>query len=162
MDFKLNWMELNTWNQRQTSENKILEMKMKKTFLLAIALIILAACSSTDVDISGDWKLVSYGDTGNATPAIPNVDTSIKFDSNGQISGNVGCNSFGGNYKMSGDQITFNSIIATLMYCEETSSQEQAVLNVFSDNVSLQIQMSSDTLTITSADGSSVVNLTRK
>jgi len=48
------------------------------------------------------------------------------------------------------------------MYCEETSPQEQAVLGVFSDGVKLQIQMNSSTLTITSADGASVVNLVRE
>ena len=81
---------------------------MKKTFLFVIALLILTACSSASPDITGEWKLVSYGDAANPTPAIPNVDTSIKFDSNGQINGNVGCNGFGGNYEMSGDKITFN------------------------------------------------------
>ena len=135
---------------------------MKKTFLLAIALAILTACTSASADITGDWKLVSYGDAANPSPAISNVDTSIKFDSNSQINGNVGCNGFGGNYKISGDSITFNSIVSTMMYCEETSSQEQAVLGVFSDNVELKIQLNNDTLTITSADGVSVVNLARK
>ena len=135
---------------------------MKKIFLLAITLFILAACSSAGTDITGDWKLISYGDAAKTTPAIPNVDTSIKFDSNGQISGNVGCNSFGGNYEVNGDKITFSSIMSTLMYCEETSSQEQAILSIFSDNANLKIQMNGETLTITSADGASVVNLARK
>jgi heat shock protein HslJ len=135
---------------------------MKKIFLLVITLFILAACSSASADIAGDWKLISYGNATKTTPAIPDVDTSIKFDSNGQISGNVGCNSFGGNYEVSGDKISFSSIMSTLMYCEETSSQEQAVLRIFSDNVNLQIQMNGNTLTITSADGTSAVNLARK
>jgi len=135
---------------------------MKMTFLLTLAFLILSACSSASVDITGEWRLVSYGDAANPTPAIANVDTSIKFDSKGQLNGNVGCNGFGGNYEMSGDTITFNSIMSTLMYCEETSAQEQAVLGVFSDNVKLQIQMNGNTLTITSADGASVVTLARK
>jgi heat shock protein HslJ len=137
-------------------------MKMKKTFLLVITLLILTACSSASPDISGEWKLISYGDANNSTPAIPNVDTFIKFDSKGQVSGNVGCNGFGGSYKMSGGEIAFSSIMSTMMYCEETSAQEQAVLSVFSDNVKLQIQLNDDTLTITSANGASVVNLARK
>ena len=135
---------------------------MKKIFLLVIVLFILTACSGTSTDITGEWKLVSYGDAANPTSAIPNVDTLIKFDSNDQINGNVGCNGFGGNYKISGDKITFGSIMSTMMYCEETSPQEQAVLGVFSDGVKLQIQMNSSTLTITSADGASVVNLVRE
>jgi heat shock protein HslJ len=149
-------------NQRQIREVKILEMKMKKTFLLAVVLFILAACSSSNANIAGDWKLISYGDATNPMPAVPNVDTSIKFESNGQISGNVGCNGFGGNYEVTGDKITFNSIMSTMMYCEETSLQEQAVLSVFSDSMKLQFQMNGDTLTIISADGLSAVNLARK
>lgn len=137
---------------------------MKKIFQLATALVLLAACSSGSTagsDVTGEWKLISYGDAANPTPAIPKVETSISFDSNGQISGNVGCNSFGGNYEVNGDKIAFNSMMATLMFCEETSSQEQAVLSIFSDNMKLSIQRNADTLTITSADGSSVVNLAR-
>lgn len=135
---------------------------MKKTFLLAIAVTILAACSSARPSITGDWKLISYGDAANPTSTIPDVDTSIKFDSNGRVSGNVGCNSFGGNYEVRGDKIAFSSIMSTLMYCEEKSTQEQAVLSILSDNVRLHMQLNGDTLTITSADGSSVVNLARK
>jgi len=137
-------------------------MKMKKTFLLAIALLILAACSNASTDIIGDWKLVSYGNAANPTPALPNVDTSINFDSNGQMGGNVGCNSFGGTYELRGDKITFSGIVSTMMYCEETSAQEQGVLSAFSDNVKLQFKMNGNTLAITSADGASIVNLARK
>jgi heat shock protein HslJ len=138
-----------------------METKMKKIILLVIALLILTACSSTSADITGDWKLVSYGDAGNPTPAIPNVDAFIKFE-DGQMNGNVGCNGFGGEYKLSGDQITFSGIMSTMMYCEETSMQEQGVLSIFSDNTKLPIQLNGNTLTITSADGASVINLARK
>ncbi len=135
---------------------------MKKSFFTTIALFILAACSSPNPDIAGEWKLISYGNSANPTPAVPDVDTFINFDLNGEIGGNVGCNSFGGNYEVSGDTIVFRSIMSTMMYCEETSPQEQAVLGLFSDDVKLRIQINSNTLTITSTDGSSVVNLARK
>jgi len=136
---------------------------MKKPHLLLIALFILAlsACSSAKPDISGDWKLVSYGNAANPTPALPTVDSSLQFN-NGQMSGNVGCNGFGGEYKLNGDQITFSGIMSTLMFCEETSAQEQGVLSVLSDNAALQIQVNGGSLTITSTDGDSVVNLARK
>ncbi|MBI5954419.1 MAG: META domain-containing protein [Chloroflexi bacterium] len=136
---------------------------MKKPHLLLIALFILAlsACSPAKPDISGDWKLVSYGDAANPTPALPDVETTITFE-DGQMSGNVGCNGFGGEYGLNGDQITFNGIMSTMMFCEETSTQEQGVLSVFSDNLALQIQVSGDSLTIASPDGASVVILARK
>lgn len=138
---------------------------MKKSRLLLTALFILAtiltACSPAKLDINGDWKLVSYGDIADPTPALPGVDTSIQFE-NGQMNGNVGCNGFGGTYELQGDKITFSGIMSTLMYCEETAMQEQGVLGVFSDNVALQIQPDGNSLTITSADGAIVVNLVRK
>jgi heat shock protein HslJ len=137
-------------------------MNLKTTFLIALVLLVIVACSPAKLDISGEWKLVSYGAAANPTPAIPNVDTSINFDLNGHLNGNVGCNSFGGNYEIRGEKITFNSIRSTMMYCEETSAQEQGLLGIFSDNTSLQIKVNGDTLTITSADGVSAINLARK
>ncbi len=139
------------------------EIKMKKSYLLLTTLFILAfaACSPAKPYVSGDWKLVSYGDAANPTPALPDVDTTVTFK-DGQMGGNVGCNGFGGEYKLNGDQITFNGIMSTMMFCEATSVQEQGVLGVFSDNDALQIQVNGDSLTITSAGGASVVNLARK
>jgi heat shock protein HslJ len=138
-------------------------MKMKNLLLtiLFVLTLILTACSPAKPDLSGDWKLVSYGDIANPTPALPAVDTSITFE-NGQMGGNVGCNGFGGDYDLRGDQITFKGIMSTMMFCEENSAQEQGVLAVFSDNVALQMKIDGDALTITSADGASVVNLVRK
>ncbi len=144
-------------------ETKIPEMKMKKIFLMiTLVLLVLAACSNKNADITGEWKLVSYGAASNPTPAIQNVDTSIKFEANGNVGGNVGCNSFGGNYDINADKIAFNSIVSTMMFCEATSAQESAVLGVFSDNMKLPVQLNDDTLKITSANGESSVTLARK
>lgn len=135
---------------------------MKKNLLIVLALLILTACSSTGPSITGDWALVSYGDASNPIPAVPDVDTQINFDENGQMSGNVGCNGFGGAYELTGNEITFNGVMSTMMYCDATSAQEQGVLGVIADKVQLQFQLNGDNLTITSADGTSVVNLVRK
>ena len=136
-------------------------MKKSRLLLTTLFILILAACSPAKPEISGDWKLVSYGDAANPTPALPDVDTTLTFE-NGQMSGNVGCNGFGGGYELSGETITFSGIMSTMMFCQETSVQEQGVLGVFSDNAPLPIQLNGDTLTITSADGASVVTLARK
>jgi heat shock protein HslJ len=106
-------------------------------------------------------QLVSYGDVTNPTPAVPDVATTVKFE-NGKVSGNLGCNSFGGDYEMKGNTVVFGSIFSTEMYCDATSTQEQAVFGIFSDGVDLSIQLNGDILTITSPDGSFVVNLARK
>ena len=135
---------------------------MKKILLFAMAILILTACSLTPkVDLVGEWKLISYGDVANPTPAVPGVDTTIKFE-NGKVSGNLGCNSFGGDYEMKGNTVVFGSIMSTEMYCDATSTQEQGVFGIFADGVDLGIQMNSNILTITFPDGLSVVNLARK
>ena len=135
---------------------------MKRIILFATALFLLAACSaSPKVDVAGEWKLISYGDKTNPTPALPGVDTTIKFE-NGQLSGNVGCNSFGGEYKVKGDKISFEPIMSTEMYCETTWAQEQGVLGILTSSGAVTVQLAGDILTITSADGSSVLILMRK
>ena len=136
-------------------------MNIKTTFLITLVLLALTACSPASPDISGEWKLVSYGNAASPMLSIPNVETSIKFE-DGQLSGNVGCNRFGGAYELKGDKINFSRIMSTRMFCEEISVQEQGVLSVISDNLYLQLQLNGDALTIMSTDGSTVINLARK
>ena len=132
-----------------------------KNISLAILFILLAACSSgSSTALTGKWELVSYGPLNNPTTAAPNVDTSITFDA-GKINGNVGCNSFGGDYSISGNQVAFDSIMSTLMACEEPRmQQESAVLSIFVGTA--DFQLNGDMLTIASADGNFVVVLRRK
>jgi heat shock protein HslJ len=144
-----------------------MEIKMKKTNLFLMALfvlpiLVLVACSGgTSVSVVGDWALSSYGEASNLTDAAPNVETSINFDEKGQFGGNVGCNSFGAEYKVDGDQIVFGSIISTMMFCDETSAQESAVLGILSDKT-VKYQVDGDQLKITSSDGASAIVLVRK
>jgi heat shock protein HslJ len=128
--------------------------------LLVIAALALAACSGNSL-AGTSWTLVSYGDPAAPTMAVSGVDTSLNFDNNGQVGGSMGCNSFGGDYSVKGDKITFGSIISTEMACDELRmSQETSTFAVMSGTVSYTIN--GDTLTITSADGSKVMNLIKK
>lgn len=141
---------------------------MKKTSLtlvtlFALSVIILSACSrgAASASPTGEWTLVSYGDASNPTPALPDVDTSINFKEDGTFGGNVGCNSFGADYKVDGDRITFGSIMSTMMFCNEVSTQESAVLVILTDET-VNFTVNGDQLTLTSTDGASVVALARK
>jgi heat shock protein HslJ len=135
---------------------------MKKLYLMMIAILMLAACGNANsASIAGTWSLVSYGLPSSQTPAVPNVDTSIEFSSDGKFTGNVGCNGFGGNYKRDGDKITFSAIMSTLMACQDPiGTQESSVLKSLRDTASFALN--GDTLTITSGDGISSVVLARK
>src|SRR5687768_3450473 len=111
---------------------------MKKIHFVMITILVisgtlLAACTGgASTSIIGDWKLVSYGSPTNPTLAAPDVDTSIVFGADGKVSGNVGCNGFGGDYTVDGNTITFGPIVSTLMFCEgPVGDQETTTLNVF-------------------------------
>ena len=142
---------------------------MKKTSLLlvtlfALSVLILSACTSgggASASPTGEWTLVSYGDASNPTPALPDVETSINFNEDGTFGGSVGCNSFGSDYKVAGDQVTFGSIVSTMMFCNEISTQESAVLAILTDKT-VNFTVNGDELTFTSADGASVIVLARK
>jgi heat shock protein HslJ len=137
---------------------------MKKIlYICMIAMFMLAACSGANANsIVGGWELVSYGPVaGQITAASIDFNTFIDFDEDGELAGNVGCNSFGGDYKVDGNQITFGSIISTLMACEDPiGAQEAAVLQTFSGTATYDLN--GDTLTITSEDGTTSVVLARK
>src|SRR5688500_12306996 len=139
---------------------------MKKMHLVMITILVisglLAACTGgASASVVGDWRLVSYGSPAGPAPAAPDVDTSIVFGADGKVNGNVGCNGFGGDYTVEGNTITFGDIVSTLMFCEgPVGDQETTTLNVFAGSATFVLD--GDTLTITSADGSSVVVLARK
>lgn len=134
---------------------------MKKLTLGLLLVLMLSACGGgKSADIVGQWELKSYGSASSQTPAVEGVDTSIEFNSDGKLNGNVGCNVFNGDYEVDGDKLTFSPIAATLMFCEEVAEQEAATLAVFSESATFVLD--GGTLTITSADGASVIVLTRK
>jgi heat shock protein HslJ len=139
---------------------------MKKTTFLLIATLIgtlLAACTggASSASITGEWELVAYGSASSPTAAHSEVETTISFGEDGQFGGNVGCNGFGAEYEVNGSEITFDAIVSTMMYCEAVADQESAVIGALSGNP-VTFQLNGDTLTLTSADGTSVVVLARK
>ena len=135
---------------------------MKKLIVGLLALFIVSACiGGTSASITGQWELVSHGSVSSQTPAAPGVDTSIEFGSDGALSGNVGCNGFGGDFKVEGDTIAFGSVMSTMMFCEgPVGEQEQATLAVFQGSATFVLD--GNTLTITSSDGNFVIVLARK
>jgi len=135
---------------------------MKKYVFALLAVLILSACAAggNSASITGTWRLVSYGDPANPTPAAADIDTSIEFK-DGQVTGNVGCNGFGGTYEVDADKITFSDVVSTLMFCEgPAGDHELGTLAVLRDSATYVLD--GDALTITSADGSAAIVLARK
>lgn len=134
---------------------------MDKLVVSLFVLFIMAACTGkSSASIQGEWTLVSYGPPTSQIVAVPDVETSIDFNSEGRMSGNVGCNNFSGEYSADGDMITLGPVMSTRMFCEAAAEQESGVLVVFQESASVVINGS--IATITSADGNSSIVLERK
>ncbi|HKJ37588.1 MAG TPA: META domain-containing protein [Anaerolineales bacterium] len=134
---------------------------MKSLVIGLMAILMLSACAgSSSASIQGQWKLVSYGSVPDQMPAVASVDTMIEFDSEGRMSGNVGCNNFGGGYTVDGDTITFSPVSTTEMFCETVADQESGTLAVLQEVTSFELD--GNTMTITSVDGNSSIVLEKQ
>ncbi len=130
--------------------------------LLASAALALSACASggSSASLAGtSWTLISYGPANGQVPAVSGTQTSINFSTDGQMDGNVGCNSFGGGYEVKDGQIIFQPVMSTMMACLGSGimEQESGVLKVLQGTVSYELQGSS--LTIHAASGDEIVKL---
>jgi heat shock protein HslJ len=140
---------------------------MTKAFAVLLSLIctfVLTACSAGPAAASlpgTNWKLVSYGSASAPQDAAADIETHLTFGSDGTLGGNMGCNSFGGTYSVQDSgHITFGSIVSTLMACPDPQmAQEGAAFQVLKGTATYQLVGTS--LTITSADGETVLVLTR-
>ena len=135
---------------------------MKKIVIGLLMIFALTACAGgSSKSIQGQWKLVSYGFRSSQTPAVPDVETSIEFVEMGRLSGNVGCNGFGGDYTVDGDTIKFDQVMSTMMFCEgPVGDQETTTFNALHESATFTLE--GDKLTITSEDGTSAIVLERK
>lgn len=128
-------------------------------FLPIIAGLLLSACTSgSTTQTLGDtnWKLVSYGPANGQIPAADGIETSIKFAADGKVSGNLGCNGFGGDYEQDGTRLVFGPLMSTLMACPEPQmSQESAALSILNGTVDFLLE--GDSLTITGAGGDQLI-----
>lgn len=97
-------------------------MKLKIITTIVLFTILVSACGNiAGASLDGtSWELVSMGQQ----PPITGSTITIAFE-DGQVKGNSGCNSYGGEYKLRGDKIEFGMLMSTLMVCVDTSMVEQ-------------------------------------
>lgn len=119
-------------------------MKRKLFFPILVLALLLAGCSNSDAtsQLEGTiWKLVSYGSAGNLIPAVAEVETSLEFGENGELTGNLGCNHLSGIYQQTGDSIQVDSLMSTMMACDELRmQQESAAVSVLSGEIKLTFE----------------------
>lgn len=127
---------------------------MKKVLLILFVIsVAISACTTkrSPASLTGSWKLTSYGPANAQTPAVAGTEAGLTFKEDGTVTGNSGCNGFGGNYTVEGDKVTFKEIVSTLMACDDPRmAQEEVVHKVLADTVSYKIE--GNTLTLMNND----------
>lgn len=106
-----------------------------------------------------NWVLESFVDGDAVSSTIAGTTLTVSFE-DGVITGEAGCNSFGGSYEVDGSSLTTEEIASTLVLCEEPEGvmdQEANFLDILNNAESYEIEGGS--LTITAGDGRGLVFL---
>lgn len=116
-------------------------MKTLKIFVaIYIVAMLLTACGGGGVadqssDLEGtSWVLTAF----NKNRPEAGREPTISFEG-GQVSGQTGCNSYGGSYEQDGSQISFGAMFMTEMWCEDVAEQEAVYMDLLGQAESVQI-----------------------
>jgi putative lipoprotein len=123
-------------------------------WMTLLLVIVLTACipntggeptQPAGIELEGTrWLLESIGNT----PLVAGSEVTLQFDVDNQAGGNAGCNSYGGTYTLTGDQIEFTEIASTLMACVDESMMDQESAYLQALNSAQQVSVEGDRLTI--------------
>lgn len=120
---------------------------LKISIVIYIVAMLLTACGGAgagDQSASLDgtsWTLTAF----NKNRPVAGREPTISFE-DGEVSGTTGCNSYFGEYKVDGDQISFGAMGMTEMWCEDVADQESVYLQLLAD--AERYELADGTLTI--------------
>lgn len=84
--------------------------------------------------VGTDWVLESYSTGGDAVSSlIAGTTITATFAPDGNVTGNAGCNHYGGSYSLDGGNLSVSSVYSTKMNCnhpEGVMAQENTYLNL--------------------------------
>lgn len=108
--------------------------------------------------VETSWQLTTFGPTGAETPVVADSIVTLAFSADGTAGGNTGCNSYGGDYTVEGNTLSFGELVSTLMACADQAvmAQEQAYLAALQS--AARFEVTADNLTIWYDDGNSQLN----
>lgn len=104
--------------------------QMKKLFVILGILAMFSGCKT--LSGAGDqpkfeqthWVLIAL----DQKAITPNEQAFIEFKDT-KISGRAACNSFGGEYELIRNKVTFSGLLSTKMYCEGLMDRENQILS---------------------------------
>lgn len=153
-----------------TQSGAFYEMLSKaKTFSHSDDTLILLNSDGTEIAVlekqstqlsNTSWIVTGYNNGKQAiTSPIDGTETTIHFNQDGSFSGDTGCNTFSGTYRVDGDQLTISDTTMTLKACldpdgiMEQESQFLAALNQADhyrlEDKNLEIRTASDEIAVT-------------
>lgn len=104
------------------------------------------------------WRLASFGESGTESPVVEGTTITLKFGADGRAGGSGGCNSYGGEYRESGDTLSFAQIISTKRACLEESANRQEQRYFAALESAGRFKLSDNGLTVFHGDGRSALN----
>lgn len=118
------------------------------------------AVQKPDLPLTGtDWVLEGYSTGADAVSSvIAGTTVTAKFSPDGNVTGNAGCNHYGGGYTLNGTNLSVSSLFSTLMYCEKPEGimeQEGRYLGLL-ENVS-SYRVEGDCLVLTDTEGTDLL-----
>ncbi len=85
--------------------------------------------------VEGEWRVVTI----NGRPAITGAPATVRFQGD-RISGNTGCNAFGGSFRLERDTLTAGPLISTKRACTRfNNQQERDLLDLLGQRLSVRI-----------------------
>jgi heat shock protein HslJ len=96
-------------------------------------------------DLTGtSWEATGYNNGKQAVVGVlAGTALTADFGKDGNLSGNSGCNTYNGGYKVNGDQITIGPLASSMMACEEPAGvmeQEAQYLAALQSAATYQIE----------------------
>ena len=105
--------------------------------LVLVGLFALQGCAGGNPLEGTAWNLTAI----NGVPVIEGTEPYLAFEED-SAGGSTGCNNTGGEYKVNGNRLTFDSLFYTERYCmdpEGVMDQESNFLNILSNAATFEI-----------------------
>jgi heat shock protein HslJ/photosystem II stability/assembly factor-like uncharacterized protein len=109
-----------------------------------------------------DWALISFGLAGEEESVAGDSQITLSFEEGGQAGGSGGCNSYGGSYRVEGDNLSFDEIVSTLRACADDSVNDQEGRYLAALGSASTFAIEGDNLTISYDDGQGTLNFVRE
>ncbi len=117
----------------------------------------------TDPMLQGNWYLQQMGEQGGAAPLlVTNVQINIIFDNAGNFQGTTGCNSYNGQFTLSGRQMfsgmgmTIGPITSSNKYCADYADTESTYFQILQKTNSYVVNSNGE-LTLTDTTNSNLI-----